>query len=573
MLVENINSKNPNQKVIVIGLDAATFDIINPLKEKGLLPNISKLIEDGVSGRLLSTLPYTSAPAWNSFATGKNPGKHGIYGFSEYKTNSYEIQIVNSRKRKTKAIWNILSDSGKKVIIMNMPTTYPPENIYGCMVAGLLTPGTESEFTFPEELKKTLLKKFNNYTIEYPYLISVDSSNVEEILRDLSDIEVKRTEIAQYLMNSHKWDLTLVVLVALDRIQHYLWHHMEPCHPKYKKETAELFGNAIPYMYQRMDECIGRLIQALDDKTTVILLSDHGAGPIDNFFPYLNLNNWLLDHGLLHMQDKSSSFKLIESKRNIIRFAKKYTPLWLRNRFKILFPEVRNKLVTLNFHALIDWSQTKAYVREEDYISPGIRINVKNREPEGVVSPGEEYESLRNIIIQKLAQLTHPLTGKKAFNKVYKREDVYKGDYVEDAPDLVVEWSEDALFSKIKQYDSSNMEKMEKIFKPAKEKSGEHRRAGIFIAYGPNIKKGKIVTDAEIIDIAPTILYIMGLPVAREMDGRVLTEIFGSSYLKDNPINFSAFSDYVKDSNTKQIYKKEDIEKIKKRLRNLGYLD
>jgi len=571
------NSKDlTNGKVLVIGLDGATFDIINPLIEKDKLPNINILIKQGVCGNLISTIPPLSPNAWTTFATGKNAGKHGIYSFTEQKLNSYEIQFVNSLSRKAKPIWSILSKAGKKVGVINMPITYPPDKVNGFMISGMDTPGKECDFTYPKDLKKHILKKFD-YEIDYSFLGSLNKYTGQKILDNLYKVEKKRIDVAKYLMNKYEWDFFFIVLVALDRVQHFFWHCMDEKHPRYYEEGAELFRNAIFEMYEKMDSLVGELIDDLEDSANIIIMSDHGAGPFDGSVPYLNLNDWLINHNYLRLKKerKTSVNKVRDVKINLLRYLRKFLreilPSKMRQKLKSTLPRLHEKFQSHLYFSSIDWTKTWAFASYDEFMARGIRINLKGREPQGIVDPLKEYEDLRDELVEKISCLKHPTTGEPIVKQVFRREELFNGPYLEKAPDLVVLWGESAFFSSVSQYGKRLHQKKEEFKLTNISRSGEHRLNGIHIISGPNIKKGKKIEKVSIIDLTPTILYLLGHPIIKDMDGKVLTQIFRESYLEKCPIQYKEAADEFPQE--KKTYSEKEEKIIKERLKDLGYLE
>ncbi len=562
-----------NQKILVIGIDGATFNIINKLIEKNKLKNFQMLLKKGSSATLLSTIPDLSPIAWTTFATGKNAAKHGIYGFVAPKQNSYEVNFINANFRRAEPFWSMLSRNGKKVCIINMPISYPPDMVNGYFISGMDTPSTQGPYTYPPELKEEIEQLVPDYMIEYPILGAINSQTGINVLKNLEVMEDNRAQLCRCLMKKLDWTLFFSVFIATDRIQHFFWHYLEKTHPRYNEQEAKVFRNAIYNIYQKMDAIIGSLLAEIDNETTVIIMSDHGFGPFDDTVPYLNLNDWLIDNGLLNLK-KRVVRRLIIHMLIIARSAmRKLLPAKIKTGLKNSFFKSKQWLQSYLYFADIDWSWTKAYATWDECMSRCIRINLKGREPHGTVNPGAEYESLRKELIQKISSLKHPLTGDKIVERVFKREDLFHGEYLEEAPDLIVFWNDDAYFSSNKLQPRSKPIKVRKPkFRLSNiQRSGEHRREGIFIISGPNIKKSLKINSVNIEDIAPTILYLLKQPIPEDMDGRVLTEVIEEPFLDENPVKKTKAERMEKGK--PKSYSEEDEEEIKKRLRDLGYIN
>jgi predicted AlkP superfamily phosphohydrolase/phosphomutase len=514
-------------RVLVIGLDGATPQLVFKWAKEGKLPNLSKLIENGASGNLRSTIPPMTAAAWTSSVTGNNPGKHGIYHFIEYQHKTYDYRIISSRDVKSKTIWKILNEQGKSVGIMQVPITYPPEKVNGFMVTdGLTTPGPESSFTYPKELKNELLADFD-------FMIASTEKyyegNEENYIKDLVSIEEKKSQATIKLMKRYDWDFFMVVYSHIDAMQHFFWKYMDETHPGYDAEKAKKYGDAILNIYQKLDSIVGDMLEVVDEDTTVIIMSDHGFGPL---YKELHLNKWLKDLGLLNVKRKEDTSWL--SKSGVTReMAYLFLVKLGLNKITKMIPENLKKGMPSHYTPTsVDWSRTKAY----SLATHGMMyINLKGRNPEGIVEPGEEYEKLRDFIIQELYALKDPETGKKIVDKVFKSEELYFGGGANNAPDIFVLTDmtyhnigrlDDYLIKPAWKLDASDLSgKFSLMNKQRSLGSGNHRMDGIFIMKGKTVKKNSIVENAQIIDIAPTVLHLMGVPVAEDMDGKVLKEI------------------------------------------------
>jgi predicted AlkP superfamily phosphohydrolase/phosphomutase len=551
-------------KLLIIGLDSATFDIINPLIERGKLPHLARLMREGIYGELLSTVPPLSPAAWSSFATGMNIGKHGIYSFTEPKGGTYEVRLVSAHSRTGHTFWRLLSDKGKRVGILNVPMTYPPEPVNGFIIAGLDSPNLDSLFVYPNELRTELLSQFPDYVIEYPLLGAITPETGPTILEKLHEMTEVRLQTAKWLMQKEQWDLFVVVFIAIDRIHHFFWHAMEPCHYRYHEPGAEKVRTAIEDIYIKADEMVGELLVMVDDETDVIIMSDHGAGPFDGTLPYLNLNNWLAEEGLLHLRGETLKQRTLRTLRSVMR---RSLPPAAKTALKKRLAVVQEKVQSELYFGIIDWHLSKAYATFDEFLARGIRINLKGREPEGIVEPGTEYEPLRDELVSRISILTHPQTGQPVVKKVYRREELYWGPRAESLPDLVVLWDEGAFCSG--QEPQSYQEKFP-LTKVGR--SGEHRREGLFIARGPHFRRGVSLPPVDIIDIAPTVLYLMGSPIPSEMDGKVIAKALTPELLELRSLEYEE-THYLDQDNGGVGFSEEETCLIEERLQGLGYIE
>ena len=507
-------------KVVVFGIDGGSLKLIEEWKDK--LPNFRQIMEEGSYGELESTIPPLTCPAWPCMFTGKNPGKLGMYGFTTIRPGQqYELGMHSSVDYHSTSLWKILNDYGRDVGLLNVPMTFPPHKVSSFMVCGIGSPETwKSNYTYPPSLKNMLDKLVGGYEI-FPPIGAPAVGREERYLSILSETLDKRVKAAIYLMNHFSWDLFVCVFYVLDQVQHHFWHCMDENHPRH--HTTK-YQNVIRDFYQKVDTAIGALLKEIPSGANILVVSDHGFGGMHGNFA---VNKWLEDNQFLKFRGKFHKDKinavlygtreLVLTYINIglLRFILRLLPKALVEKLAIL-NEQKNRLTEL--YKNIDWSQTKAYGQGSAGM---ISVNLMGREPEGIVEPGEEYEETRNDIISRLKKLVNPQTGEALPIKVFKREEVYHGQYTSQAPDilfLIDKYPQTIAVEGQSQWvDLSRSEYLGWM--------GWHVQQGVFMAYGPDIKRERL-SDLKIYDIAPTILHMLGVPVPGDVDGRVLTEIF-----------------------------------------------
>ncbi len=566
-------SKTNHNKVVIIGLDGASFSLIMPWIKEGKLPVLSKLIQEGVSGNLKSTIPINSAAAWSSFITGKNPGKHGIFDFRYHIGNSYDIKFINSLRRRGKSLWKILCEHGKKVGIFNVPITYPPEEVNGFMISGLTAPEVNEKIFYPQELFKEVISKVGTFTIKPFAMDYIRLNRIDGIFEDMNSVVDQHFKVANYLFQSKAWDFFCMVFGTTDHVQHFFWQHMDPNHPFHNPSQSALYGECIFKIYKKIDAMIGSLIEKLDNNTTVLILSDHGAGA--NGDRALYLNNWLAQEGFLTYKDNTKTNNgRFDFLKNIILFAKKRIPRKYKNKLMGI-PWLKSKVETIYSDSRIDWPRTRAFSDDNDGL---IWINLKGREFKGTVKDGKEYEDLRNKIIERAMDFTDPKSGEKIFSKALKKEDIYYGDEANLAPDIILVQKErqytypyrnSSLASNKLPIETVTVE--ETINNPVQ--TASHRIDGIMIIKGPHVQCGKNITGARIIDIAPTVLYLMEAPIPEDMDGNVIAEAINPSYLNAHPISYSEVDKLIIPVRQQTEYTKSEEKQIEETLKSLGYID
>ena len=221
---------NGSRRVFIISLDGATFDVINPLVRQGYMPNIGAMMSSGVSAELESVAPPVTAPAWTSFMTGKEPSKHGIFDFFRFNQEDYSWTITNSQHIQSKTVWQILSEQGKKVVVLYLPYTSPAYEINGVMVSGWDSPFTAGSFSYPTGVGRDILQTFPDYisNLWVSELEPLRSDELfEEFTRKLKIGFEQQAQIAMKLLVEEPWDVFMVHFQQTDWMQHKLWGYIE----------------------------------------------------------------------------------------------------------------------------------------------------------------------------------------------------------------------------------------------------------------------------------------------------------------------------------------------------------
>ncbi|MGD2048236.1 MAG: alkaline phosphatase family protein, partial [Chloroflexota bacterium] len=292
-------------KVVVIGLDGAPFPLIQKWVNSGDLPNLAQITNRGSFGVLRSTIPVHSPTAWSTFITGLNPGKHGVYDFVRREPDSYRLRVTRSNQIAGASLWHLLSTNGRKVGIMNVPMTYPPEEVNGFLISGLGTPDYVS-YTYPPSLSQELNSAGYRVNKKFFY----DPERIDEWLEDLHQVSELRGKIACQLMRDKTWDFFMVVFRNTDEICHFFWRHMDSTHPEHDPGAPEKYKSAILDLYRRVDHWVGEIRKAAGNDTNIIVMSDHGAGPL---YKDVFINEWLLANGWLKLKEEPPKRRLIDS--------------------------------------------------------------------------------------------------------------------------------------------------------------------------------------------------------------------------------------------------------------------
>jgi predicted AlkP superfamily phosphohydrolase/phosphomutase len=552
-------------KLLILGLDGATFGLLQPWIDGGRLPTLARLQREGASGPLESTFPPISAAAWSSFATGVNPGKHGVVDFYYPRPGEYTVNTMSGAARTSRTLWSLLGEAGLRTITVGEPGTYPPEPVNGCTVAGFLTPGPDSPYTWPPELKEELERVLGGYSI-WPDERYRSTPHLDRFVADLKAHIDLHTEAALYLMRTRPWDLFALVYLHTDMFQHEVWRLVDPAHPAYDVDQAARWRDVVLDFYAHLDGCLGRVLEAAaagSQGLHTLVLSDHGFGPAVDF---LLMNNWLVDQGYLIL--KRTPFTLLKR----LAFRLGVTPLTaFRVASAVGLGKLRRQVrwqrgggwMKRLFLSLsdVDWSRTQAW-------SVGsfgqIYINVSGERPQGIVRPGATYEQLCAEIAAKALQMRHPLTGDPLIEHVYRRGELYTGRHLDRTPDLILRTAGMRTLAFGHADFGSN-----RLVEPVQGMSGHHRPDGIFLAHGPGVAPGARLDGASILDVAPTALWLMDQPVPASFDGHALTRAFEQDWQAEHPL---AYADRSTDlSADDSAYSVEDEDAIRDRLKGFGY--
>ncbi len=569
--------KNSSERVLVIGLDGATFNLITPLMAQGLLPNLARMMQEGSWGALRSTIQPSSEQAWAAFMTGTNNGKFGVYGFQKRRPDSYQFDYVNGRSISGRSLWRILSDRGKQVIVINVPMTYPPERVNGVLISGLMTPGVHSQFTYPDGIYEELCEVCGDYRID----VDIESGQLSpEQLLALGDEAIEmirlRTCATLHLARTRPWDFLMAMYDASDRLAHKFWKYWDVTHPLHDPALADTLGQVLPRIYQELDKAVGELQAALaDENTAVYIISDHGFGPMEKA---VYLNRWLAQKGYLALKEGVSlnprEQAQLALRAGLRKAVHKLDSPWVSRMKRWAFHRfsgLKGTLYSSVAFAQMDWSKTQAYALGT---MGNIYLNLKGREPQGIVEPGEEAEAVIARLMADLRELRDPDTGEPVFFAVYRGSELYHGPHADEAPDVVgVKSHRYHVVTADWQSGDEVVVKLGSDLHFVSDQSGQHALDGVLFARGPGIRAGWQVQDARLMDMAPTILYTLGEGIPENMDGAVLKTLFALDWLAQRPPTIVADTAIAERSGPDEGESDEDREAVRKHLAGLGYLD
>ncbi len=524
-------------RFLVIGLDGAEPSLVERWMAAGRLPNLAGLRDRGAYLHLESTAPCATFPAWTTCVTGVNPGRHGLFDFTEMTPGAYAIRFTNSTFRKAPALWDVLSAAGKRVCVLGVPATYPPDKVNGVMVAGFDSPVAttiDRSFVHPPEIFGDVQGwRFADFQ-ESNIGTGWHETALEKMLAKIAD----KTRIATNLLAREPWDFSMVVFSESDTVAHHFWLFHDENSPRHRTGPS----HAIRTVYEALDTAVGKLVDAASSDVTVAVVSDHGFGGAGT--GVVHLNNFLAEHGYLQFSGDGDSL--------MKRVALAATPERWRGTLFRRFRGLATRAESQSRFAGIDWTRTTAWSEELNYF-PSVRVNLEGREPQGRVAPSD-YDRFCDELCERL-EAWEPI------RKASRRNELYHGGYVDRSPDIVVELAlEDGYsYSCLRSRGGPALRRIgpDECF-GGKERgmTGNHRPTGVLF-----LSKSPQAGSASIEDVAPTVLAEIGVP-GPDMDGTSLLDAYTETGSPGQP----------PDKRTRA-YSPEQEEEIESRLRDLGYLE
>lgn len=556
-------------RVVVLGLDGATWTLLDPLLAQHQLPALSQLVAGGSRAVLRSCIQPSSEQAWSAFATGTQNGKFGLYGFYQRAAGSYALEYINAAHRQAPTLWRILSDRGKQSVVVNVPLTWPVEPLEGALVSGLMTPGLNSQFTYPASLQAELQRALGEY------IIDVDIERGETAEADLGALAARvrrmselQTAAFELLLDKYPaWDFAMLVHRAPDILCHKFWRYQDPSHPLYNAAEAAQWGSVIRDAFVYLDELCTRLLERVTgDNTTVLVLSDHGFGPLTHA---VYLNQYFAEQGLLAYRARGANPLATALRAGVKRLNHPLLGAVKQQAFQRM-PGLKSNLHYSMAYGNLDWSRTRAYAVGT---MGNVYLNVRGREPQGCVDPAD-YEPTREAVIAAMRSLRDAETQRPIFDAVYRREEIYAGPALDAAPDVAglidgpyhiaaVDWRapQNGTASPVVVKVGGQL-----LF--VSDTSGQHRMDGILVAAGAGVTPHVTEHPAppQLIDLAPTVLQLLGEPIPAHMDGRVLDEFLA----EPREVAYAPAAEFENKMDGE--YTAEDRRAIEERLAGLGYL-
>jgi predicted AlkP superfamily phosphohydrolase/phosphomutase len=549
----------PFRKVICVGLDGATFDVIDPLVERGEVPCLSKLLGTGVRARLFSTVPPLSAPAWVSFMTGLNPGRHGVFHFRAMERGSLGAGLVGSWAYRGRTIFDHACRAGLSVVAFGVPMTYPAWPVNGVMVSGFPTPDPRMTYSEPPEIGE----RIGSLTKLGPGAAMV--AGVDAQVDNFDFHERRASEAVVELLADQDPDLLCYVDSVTDWMAHKFWRYSDPTAPGYEPLTTAS-GTLVEHFYEQADRSLADILEVAPEDALTIVLSDHGMGRRST--RRFSTNAWLAELGLLARPAQGGVRAIVLAALERLRDRlpnKTALKQLLWKKAPSLRALLRRSAGALpNYAGPIDWSRTSAYRVGMHDLVEGVNVNLAGREAHGCVA-ADDYEPLRDRIIAEAVALVDPATGSKVVEAAHRREDLYSGEHAHLAPDVVLITNPEYEFGP----GTATCVFTTVVPSRLRRSSANHRPDGILVMSGPGVREGVKLGDVSLLDVPPTILWALGLEVPEEMDGRVLTEAFDDDLLARHPVTRGAAQS---DGAWVGVYSPEEAKQLEAHLEDLGYL-
>lgn len=507
---------------MVIILAESSMKLIESWANEGSLPAFKSLMTEGTSGPLQAQVPLITPQMIGKIITGKSAGHHGLFDFWQRGADGKFVEI-NGSNVKEKPVWQVLSENNLRCGVVNVPLTYPPQELNGFIISGQDAPGTHRSIALPAGLYDEIVGKLGRYRFKD---IFPGGKKKSEYLTLFEEYINWQTELLEYLITEKEWDFFITFYSASAMAGHYFWADM------ISEDENNPYKNIIKNAYRSLDKAIGRIMKASGDETTLFVISECGMGNLESG---VQINTWLEKEGFFTRKskgpesagkkvsvrnEKSALHSVVESlRRNARSWISTDGLYWVNKNLNWLRERVQSYLVYSDF----DWTKIKAFSRGKE---GEIYINLKGRDPHGIVNPGEEYESVRKDIIERLSQLSDPKTGVKIVDRVYRFEELYEGPMIEWAPDLIIAWKDTSYVPTESSRDKESIfvtRWREYMNWPT---TGSHRVNGILYAKGPGICRGKRIEGAKTIDMMPTWLHYLNQKIPAGLEGKVLSDLF-----------------------------------------------
>jgi predicted AlkP superfamily phosphohydrolase/phosphomutase len=550
--------------LLILGLDGATLDLVEPWAADGTLPNLARLLREGAWGRLASTVPAATLPSWTTFMTGVNPGRHGVFDFTRRDPGAYRVRFVNATFRKARTVWRLLSDAERRIGVLGLPGTYPPEPVNGYMISGFDTPVTtcsDASFVHPPSFAAEV-ERAGGFPFAEFQEFHIGPGWHARALASLCEGIDRKVRLADSLLARERFDCFMLLFGESDTAAHHFWSFHDPASPRYDAAGAAALGDPLRTVYAALDDAVGRLRARVPD-ARVMVVSDHGFGGAST--TAIRLNRWLAQEGYLSFAARPRRARWAGRLRAAA--VRAVPERWHAPCFRAAGGRLANRVESGVRFGGIDWRGTRAFSEELNYF-PGVWLNVQGRDDCGTV-PVARYQSLCERLSERLLAWRDPLSSGRVVKRVWQRDALYRGPHLGLAPDLVLDLETPRGYSYVGLPSYAEAGPAIEAMDPATlgggklaGMSGSHRADGLFLLAGDGVAAGR-VDGAQIADMAPSILALCGLRTPADWDGRSLACLganHGATTSADDPAAAEVVYDAAKEAD------------LQRRLEQLGYL-
>ncbi|GAC1467661.1 MAG: alkaline phosphatase family protein [Isosphaeraceae bacterium] len=542
-------------RLMILGLDGATWTVLDPLRRLGLMPNLDSLLLRAAHGTLRSVVPPVTTAAWTSLMTGCGPARHGIFDHRYLDTPSGQMKVNHSARVRVPTFWHLLSDAGRSVVSLNVPATYPPLDVRGVVVSGMDAPHLDAALSGSPEFARRLRAEVPGYTLRYYWKRAPQSlSELQENARLTCDLFRARAQgglLADKVVTD--WSVLMVQFQNLDPFQHRAWNYLNIDETGVDRPDWNIAARSV---LRGLDEAIGLLLELAEQRGAyVMVVSDHGFGPC---LGRIHVNRVLIDAGVARLPG------LVGKVRRRVRQARDHYRLWGAKRQE---PEARSSSFDLSVVAQFpfDWKRTLAFAPHQDTAAM-VYLNTKERQSAAPLQTPRQIDSARGAVTEALASALHPKTGLPLFPRIIDTAEVYGIDPAREGYPELIALPDENYWVRTK------LSPGQTWVDPDPNLPGTHRPEGIVALAGEGIEPGRTL-NADLRDIAPTVLKMFGLPLPAYMEGHPLVPLHGrplSSVREDGPSSPIAGPHRAQ---AQFDYTPEEQAIIEQRLADLGYLE
>lgn len=520
-----------DRRVAVLCIDAGNRYLIEQWAREGVMPTWQSLVRKGLRGNTMSLPGLYTGATWPSFQTGVNPARSGVYSWMQLRPGSYEqFRCLTGEQLKRKPFWRYLSDAGRRVTILDVPLSGLTEHLNGVQLVEWGAHDAQYGFrTWPPTLAREIESRFGKHPLDDTCNGDRDTQGFVEFRDNLLRGIGTRGEITRHFARQDRWNFLTQVWSESHCVGHQCWHIHDPSHPRHDAEQARVVGDPLKQVYAAIDSAIGEVLQTLDGDTTVIVLASHGMGY--KYGPQILLERILLALGVA--APAPSAEPVPETRRLRDRFDPLLTWGWqntpkpLRDALQPIRRPLRDWMLPQGRARapLVNPAQSRCFVVENNHAHGGIRVNLRGREPNGVIAPGGEFDAFCADLTRDLMDIVDLDSGRRVVARVLRTDELYRGEHRDFLPDLLVEWSSHAPISRIR-IGSSRIGEIAGEYRFCR--TGDHFPGGMFVATGPGIRPGTLARTVSIMDFAPTICRMLDVELP-DVDGAPIRELVASA--------------------------------------------